>query len=157
MVGYRKGSSWCESIPQAAGRCLWRFPVPWRISKERFVNEKGDRVSPDVTASIENLEPWQAEIASNLRGMVHAAIPDGTERIQYKKPHFLKDGHYAAVMAPARGYVAFMIFNAQDLDAPDRFFEKQGPPERKTVKIKEGQEFDYDLLGKLVAQAAATL
>jgi hypothetical protein len=59
-------------------------------------------------------------------------------------------------MAPAKGWVSFMIFNATGLEAPEKFFEK-GPPERKTVRIMEGQDVDYDLLGTLVTQAAETL
>jgi hypothetical protein len=29
------------------------------------------------------------------------SIPDVEERIQYKKPHFLKNGKYAAVITPS--------------------------------------------------------
>ncbi|MFS0567169.1 DUF1801 domain-containing protein [Brevibacillus invocatus] len=38
------------------------------------------------------------EVSKRLRQMVHESIPGVEERIQYKKPHFLKNGHYAAVM-----------------------------------------------------------
>ncbi len=114
-------------------------------------------MNPEVTEYIQNLLPWQAEICNTMREVVHKAIPDVAERIQYKKPHFLKDGHYAAVLSPAKAYVAFMIFNTQDLEIPDGLFEKGGPVERKTIKIKEGQEVDYDLLGSLLTQAASTL
>ena len=111
----------------------------------------------EVTEYIQNVEPWQAEICNAIRQGVHQAVPDVEERIQYKKPHFLKNGHYLGVLSPARAYVAFAVFNATDLQPPDKFFEKQGPPERRTVKIKEGQEFDYELLAQLVTQAASTL
>ena len=114
-------------------------------------------MNPEVTEFIENAAPWQAEIMSAIRQRVHQAVPDAAERIQYKKPHFLKNGHYLGVLSPAKGYVAFAVFNATELQPPDGFFEKQGPPERRTVKIKEGQEFDYDLLGQLVGQASETL
>ena len=114
-------------------------------------------MNPDVTEYIAGAAPWQAEIMNAIRERVHQAVPAVEERIQYKKPHFLKDGHYLAVLSPAKAYVAFMIFNAQELEAPAGFFERQGPPERKTIKIKEGQDYDGDLLGQLVAQAASTL
>jgi hypothetical protein len=115
-------------------------------------------LNPDVSDYIENIElPWQVEIANTLRQMAHNAIPGVEERIQYKKPHFLNYGHYAAVLSPAKAYVAFMIFNTQDIEIPDGLFEKGGPVERKTIKIKEGQDVDYDLLGKLLTQASSTL
>src|ERR1043165_1312341 len=111
-------------------------------------------MTPEVTEYINkiNLE-WQKPICTSLRQLVHEAIPDVTERIQYGKPHFLKNGKYACVMGTAKGWVSFTIFNATDVQGPDGFFE-EGPPERKTVKILKGQDVDYNLIGKLLKQAA---
>ncbi len=114
-------------------------------------------MNPDVTAYIANVQPWQAEICNAVRDRIHQAVPDVQERLQYKKPHFLKDGNYLAVLSPAKAQVSLTVFNATDLDAPDGLFEAGGPPERKTVKIKAGEDVDYELLAKLVAQAASTL
>lgn len=114
-------------------------------------------MNPDVTDHIASLQPWQAGIANALRDRIHQAVPDVQERLQYKKPHFLKDGKYLAVISPAKAQVSLTVFNATDLDAPDGVFEPGGPPERKTVKIRDGQEVDYDLLVQLVAQAASTM
>jgi hypothetical protein len=110
-----------------------------------------------VTDFIQALDaPWQIEACEALRALVHDAVPDVAERIQYKKPHFLKNGSYLAVIAPAKGWVSFAIFNATDLEAPEGFFQK-GPPERKTVRILEGQATDYAFIGDLVKQAASTM
>ena len=115
-------------------------------------------MNPEVTEFIENIsQPWQVDVATSLRDAVHKAVPEIAERIQYKKPHFLKDGHYAAVISPAKGWVSFTIFNMQDVELPDGLFEKGGPPECKNIKITEGQEVDYDLIGTLVTQASSTL
>ena len=114
-------------------------------------------MNPEVTEHIENIQPWQAEICNAIRERIHQSVPEVQERLQYKKPHFLKDGKYLAVISPAKAQVTLTVFNATDLDAPDGLFEPDGPPERKTVKIKDGQEVDYDLLAQLVAQAAGTL
>ena len=114
-------------------------------------------MNPEVTEHIENIQPWQAEICNAIRDRIHQSLPDVQERLQYKKPHFLKDGKYLAVLSPAKAQVSLTVFNATELDAPDGVFEADGPPQRKTVKIKDGQEVDYDLLGRLVAQAASTL
>jgi hypothetical protein len=114
-------------------------------------------MNQQVTEYIENIKlPWQAEICTQLREIILKAIPDTEERIQYGKPHFLKKGKYAAVLGTAKGWVSFTIFNATSVEGPDGLFE-DGAPDRKTVKIKEGQTVDYALLGKLLAQAANTI
>jgi hypothetical protein len=113
--------------------------------------------STDVTGYIDALaQDWQADICRTLHARIHEAIPDVTERLQYGKPHYLKNGKYACVLGPAKGWVALTIFNATDLHAPDGLFET-GPPERKTVKIKPNQPIDFDLLTTLIRQAAATI
>lgn len=101
-------------------------------------------------------EPWQAEISTRLRDLVQRAVPEAEERIQYGKPHFMKNGKYAAVLGTAKDWVSFTIFNATALEAPEGFFEP-GPPERKTVKIRKDQTLDYDLLARLLQQAANSL
>ncbi|GGD60633.1 DUF1801 domain-containing protein [Paenibacillus nasutitermitis] len=110
----------------------------------------------EVTSFIECLnQPWQIEVCNRLRQLVHQSISEAEERMQYKKPHFLKNGQYAAVIAPSKDSVAFMIMNAKDLELPKGQFE--GPPERKWLKIREGQSPDYDLLSELLVKASSTL
>jgi hypothetical protein len=105
-------------------------------------------------------QDWQVEICKRLDQVAHEAVPEVEEKIQYSKPHYKKNGKYAAVIGTAKDWVTFTIFNATDIEAPgeapDNFFEP-GPPERKTVKIRKGQTVDYDLLTKLLQQAAATI
>ena len=114
-------------------------------------------MNQQVSDYIQNIKlPWQAEICNQLRQTIQQAIPDVEERIQYGKPHFLKKGKYAAVVGTAKGWVSFTIFNAKSIEAPDGLFEA-GDPERKTIKIRDGQAVDYALLGKLLAQAANTI
>jgi len=113
-------------------------------------------MNPEITEFIEALsEPWQQELSSELREVVYQAIPDVQERIQYKKPHFLKNGKYAAVISPSKDAVSFTIFNAAALELPAGMFD--GPPERKTVKLKKGNAVDSSLLVALVAQASGEL
>lgn len=112
-------------------------------------------MSQEVITFIESLsQPWQVEIANKLRYLVLEAIPEAEERIQYKKPHFLKNGHYAAVISPSKDAIAFMIMNASSLDVPKEF---EGPAERKWIKIREGDTPDYALLANLLIQASNTL
>jgi hypothetical protein len=113
-------------------------------------------MNQDVTAFIERINlPWQVELCNRLRQMVHQSIPDVEEHIQYGKPHFLQNGKYAAVITPSKDAVSFMIFNVADLELPKGLFE--GPPERKWIKIREGQSTDYDMLSKLLIQTSSSL
>lgn len=112
--------------------------------------------TPEIAGYIDGLaQPWQAEISHTLDAMIRRAVPGVTARLQYGKPHYLQGKSYAAVIGPAKGWVALTIFNAASLDAPDGLFEP-GPPERRTIKIKPGQEVDYAQLETLLAQAAAS-
>jgi hypothetical protein len=101
--------------------------------------------------------PWQAEQAHAIRESIFAAVPEATERLQYKKPHFLVNGKYLAVITPSKAALSLTIFNASHLDPPEAFFEAGGPPERKTAKFKEGDTVDTDVVTRLVAVAASGL
>ncbi len=111
-----------------------------------------------VSEYIEKInQKWQSEIASQLRNMVNQAVEGVEERIQYGKPHFLKDGKYVAVMGTAKGWVSFTIFNAQEINPPSDVFESSTNGDRKTIKITEGQQADYVMLGDLLKQTTSTL
>lgn len=101
-------------------------------------------------------QEWQIEVCRSIDRAIRQAIPEVQERIQYGKPHYLKNDKYACVLGTAKGWVSFTIFNATALDAPDGLFEP-GPPERKTMKIRQGQAVDYEVLATLVHQAAETI
>lgn len=111
-------------------------------------------MNQEVADYIANLPKWQSDISSVLRNMVHETIPETEERIQYKKPHFLKNGHYAAVISPSKDAIAFMIMNATGIDFPKGF---DGPAERKWIKLREGDSPDLPMLSGLLRQASSTL
>jgi hypothetical protein len=115
-------------------------------------------MNQDVTDYIQKIKvEWQADVCLRMREVVHQAIPDVQERIQYSKPHFLKHGKYAAVIVTAKAFVSFTIFNATNIEAPEGFFEASDVTERKTVKIRGGQDIDYDFLATLVEEAANSI
>ncbi|MFP3387502.1 DUF1801 domain-containing protein [Brevibacillus sp. SIMBA_040] len=112
-------------------------------------------MNEEVSVFIDSLShPWKIEVSNRLREIVHQAIPEAEERIQYKKPHFLKRGHYAAVISPSKDAIAFMIMNASGLTFPKGF---EGPDERKWLKIRKEDTPDYDLLTNLLVQASSKL
>ena len=100
--------------------------------------------------------PWQAGLCRKLDTLVHRAIPDATEKLQYGKPHYRKNRHYAAVIGTTKAWVTLTLFNATAIDAPEGLFE-DGPAERKTIKIREGQAIDKAQVEGLLRQAASTL
>lgn len=113
-------------------------------------------MSQEIIEFIEKVkEPWQAQLCRELREVVHHAIPDVQERIQYNKPHFLRNKKYAAVISTSKDAVSFTIFNATDLELPEGLFD--GPPERKTIKFRSNQPIDAGMLTALVSQASAAL
>lgn len=113
-------------------------------------------MSQEVIEFIEKVkEPWQAKLCQDLRQVVHNAIPDVHERIQYSKPHFLKNKKYAAVISTSKAAVSFTIFNAAGLALPEGLFD--GPPERKTIKFHNGEQVDGEILSTLLKQAVSTL
>jgi len=113
-------------------------------------------MNQEVIDFIEALkEPWHRELSTSLRDVVHQAIPDVLERIQYKKPHFLKNGKYAAAISTSKDAVSFTIFNTSALELSEDIFS--GPPERKTLKLRKGDTVDSELLVSLVSEASSSL
>lgn len=113
-------------------------------------------MNQQVTDYISNIKvEWQAEVCQRLREMICSALPEAEERLQYGKPHYLKNGKYAFVLGTAKEWVSLTIFNAQTLDTPDGLFEASANGDRKTIKIRAGQAVDADLLAGLIRQAAA--
>lgn len=114
-------------------------------------------MNQEVTTYIQKLPKWQVEVCESLRKMIHKTIPGVEERLQYGKPHYLKDGHYAAVVHAAKDKVSFMIFNAGKLDEIKGFFKSMSDANRKTATIAEGQKVDYTQLSGLLKKASGSL
>lgn len=116
-------------------------------------------MNPEITTCIEKLTPqdWQISICNQVRQVIHEVIPDVQERLQYGKPHFLKNGKYVAVLGPAKGRVSFTLFNAANIEAPDGLFEPSDVADRRTIKFKADQNVDAELLTKLVSAAVGAL
>lgn len=111
----------------------------------------------EVTGYIQKLPRWQIEVCESLRKMIFKTIPKVEERLQYGKPHYLKDSHYACLMHAAKDKVSFLIFNAGEIKEIKGFLKAMSNPNRKVVTITEGQDVDYKLLAKLLKQACDSL
>ncbi|MBZ0295779.1 MAG: DUF1801 domain-containing protein [Anaerolineae bacterium] len=110
-----------------------------------------------VTAYIQDRVEWQQAVCGKLREMVFDSIPDVEERLQYGKPHYLKNGSYAAVISTAKDKISFMLFNASDIKTEKGFIRSMGNGERKVIDITEGQDIEYDRLAELLKQTSSSL
>lgn len=111
----------------------------------------------DVTAYISALPVWQAEVCERLRSLVHETVPGAEERIEYGKPHFLKNGQHAAVIHAAKAKVTFMVFNAAGVEPVKGLLRALGNGERKAVDITEGQDVDFAAVGAILAETSRSL
>jgi hypothetical protein len=112
-------------------------------------------MSDEVTQYINDTAPWQKAVCEKLRAMIHETVPLVEERLQYGKPHFLKNGQHAAVIAVARDKVSFMVFNAMGIPPVRGFIRAMGKGDRKCADIVEGQEVDYKALAEILETAIA--
>ncbi|MFG1918858.1 DUF1801 domain-containing protein [Micromonospora sp. NPDC048898] len=85
--------------------------------------------------------------------MIDQTVPGVEERLQYGKPHFLKNGHYAV----AKAKVSFMVINAADVPEVKGLLRAMGTGERKTVDITEGQDVDFGALAAILGKTSAAL
>lgn len=100
---------------------------------------------------------WQVEVVLSLRRVVFETIPNVEERLQYGKPHYLKNGHYAAVISASKDKVSFMVFNASKIAPINNVLRPMGNSERKTLDIRDGQQVDYPEISEWLRVAAETL
>ena len=111
-------------------------------------------MSQDVISFIENLSlPWQAEVGKKLRLLVHEAIPEVEERIQYKNRIFSKRTLCSRDFTFQRCNRLYDHEHNQSGSPPN--FE--GPPERKWLKIRKDDTPDYEQLSELLVQASSSL
>jgi hypothetical protein len=114
-------------------------------------------MNQEVNQHIEKIDQkWQADVCTHLRETVLRSVPAVEELLQYGKPHYKKDGKYVCTYSTAKSWISFTVFNAASLEAPEGIFEPGGTPDRRTIKIREGQNTDYDLLAGLLQQAATS-
>jgi hypothetical protein len=118
-------------------------------------------MNQDVTDYIAKLndkpaQQWQVGVCTQLRELVLHTLKDVEERLQWGKPHYLKNGKYAAVISTAKGGVTFFVFNAKGLKAPEGLFDpaEEGADKRTLKVLRAEQKVDYKKLAKALAQAA---
>jgi hypothetical protein len=112
-------------------------------------------MNQEVTTYIQEIAvPWQVDICNHIRHLIHQVLPEINEQVKYKQAFYTLQDKQICVFFPAKNWVNITLFHAENLKAPSSFFEKNTKPERKTIKIKQDTEFNYDLLAELFKQIA---
>lgn len=99
-------------------------------------------------------QKWQVEVCETLRQLVKDAVPDAVERIQYGKPHYLKDGQYIAIISANKNDITFLIFNAPVREGTTDPVDSG----KKIIRIRasEAKTLDCDRLTRLLQEAAGS-
>lgn len=100
---------------------------------------------------------WQIEVVQSLRQLVFKTIPNIEEGLQYGKPHYLKNGHYAAVISASKDKVSFMLFNASEISPIKDVLRSMDNGERKTLDILRGHAIDYKQISEWLRLASDSL
>ena len=70
-----------------------------------------------VDSWMEELDPFQREIAQTLRGIILQAVPDISESIKWGTPNYAKSGH-VCYLAANKGHINLGFFNGAGLKKP---------------------------------------
>ncbi|MGA1849090.1 MAG: DUF1801 domain-containing protein [Thermoplasmatota archaeon] len=107
----------------------------------------------NVGEYINGLDPWAAEIVSELRRIVIDAIPEVSESIKWAQPVYDVNGPMIFIKAHSK-HVNFGFWRGVQLEDPRGLLEGTGEKMRH-VKITSGDEIDSEGLRFLIEQAAS--
>jgi len=104
-----------------------------------------------VDGYIDGLESWQAEIVSQVRGIVLQAAPQAKESIKWAQPVYESGGPFAYMKAFKKA-VNFGFWRGIDLDDPKGILEGSGDKMRH-VKLTSLEDIDAAQFADFVRQA----
>ncbi len=104
-----------------------------------------------VDGYIAGLESWQAEIVSQVRGIILQAAPQAKESIKWAQPVYESGGPFAYMKAFKKA-VNFGFWRGIDLDDPKGILEGSGDKMRH-VKLTSLEDIDAVQFADFVRQA----
>jgi hypothetical protein len=104
-----------------------------------------------VDGYLAGLESWQAEIVSQVRGIILQAAPQARESIKWAQPVYESGGPFAYMKAFKKA-VNFGFWRGIDLDDPKGILEGSGDKMRH-VKLTSLEDFDAAQFADFVRQA----
>jgi hypothetical protein len=106
-----------------------------------------------VDAYIAQLEIWQAEIVSEVRNIVLAAVPEAEEAIKWAQPVCSINGPLAYIKA-FKSSVNFGFWRGVDIDDPGGLLQGSGEKMRH-VKLTNLDDVDQGAFTDFVKQAVS--
>ena len=104
-----------------------------------------------VDGYIQGLEPWQAEIVTQVRTILKRAAPETKESIKWGQPVYESDGPFAYIKAFKKS-VNFGFWRGVDLDDSQGLLSGDGDKMRH-VKLSRPGEIDADQFTAFIHQA----
>lgn len=106
-----------------------------------------------VDAYIAQLEIWQAEIVSEVRNIVLAAVPEAEEAIKWAQPVYSVNGPFAYIKA-FKSSVNFGFWRGVDIDDPGGLLQGSGEKMRH-VKLTNLDDVDQGAFTDFINQAVS--
>jgi hypothetical protein len=106
-----------------------------------------------VDAYIAQLEIWQAEIVSEVRNIVLAAVPEAEEAIKWAQPVYSINGPLAYIKA-FKSSVNFGFWRGVDIDDPGGLLQGSGEKMRH-VKLTNLDDVDQGAFTDFINQAVS--
>ena len=106
-----------------------------------------------VDAYIAQLEIWQAEIVSEVRKIVLAAVPEAEEAIKWAQPIYSVNGPFAYIKA-FKSSVNFGFWRGVDIDDPGGLLQGSGEKMRH-VKLTNLDDVDQGAFTDFVNHAVS--
>ena len=104
-----------------------------------------------VDAYVAQLEIWQAEIVSEVRKIILAAVPKAEEAIKWAQPVYSVNGPFAYIKA-FKSSVNFGFWRGVDIDDPGGLLQGSGEKMRH-VKLTNLDDVDQQAFTNFVQQA----
>src|SRR6476660_5357432 len=93
------------------------------------------RHDPRVDAYLDPLPPWQRELCTELRRLIHAADPDIEETIKRSlQPYFVLRGNVCALLA-TKDHINLFLYDPTVPDPDDIINQGQGNKTARAIQI----------------------
>jgi hypothetical protein len=110
---------------------------------------------PGVDSYIDGLPPWQQDICTKLREIVHEADPAIEETIKRSvQPYFVLDGNVCALLA-TKDHVNLFLYDPTTPDPHGLINQGHGNATARAIQIYEGDAINRAALTEMVQAIVA--
>ncbi|MHA7262385.1 DUF1801 domain-containing protein [Arthrobacter sp. TMN-37] len=114
------------------------------------------QADPRVDAYLAALPPWQQDILTEVRRLIHAVDPEVTETIKRRvQPYFVLKGNVCAFLA-AKDHVNIFLYDGAIVPDPEGIITAgHGNTTARTVAYREGDPVNAPALAAMIRQIIA--